>query len=42
MNEKKANKKHWHVFVRKNFFLRKKFQIIDDKSVIICQQDNIF
>ena len=36
MNEKTANKKHWHVFVRK------KFPIIDDKSVIICQQVNIF
>ena len=42
MNEKTANKKHWHVFVRKKFFLRKKFPIIDDKSVIICQQVNIF
>ena len=42
MNEKTANKKHWHVFVRKKFFLRKKFPIIDDKSVIICQQVNNF
>ena len=38
MNEKTANKKHSHVFVRKKTFLRKKFQIIDDKSIIICQQ----
>ena len=42
MNEKTANKKHWHVFVRKKIFLRKKFLVIDDKSVIICQLVNIF
>ena len=42
MNEKTANKKHWHVFVRKKVFLRKIFPIIDEKSVIICQQANIF
>ena len=42
MNEKMANKKHWHVFVRKKTFLCKKFPIIDDKSVILCQQINIF
>ena len=42
MNEKTANKKHWYVFVSKKFFLRKKFAIIDDNSVIICQQVNIF
>ena len=42
MNEKTANKKHWNVLVRKKIFLRKKFPIIDDKSVIICQQVNIF
>ena len=42
MNEKTANKKHWHVFVRKKPFLHKKFPLIDDKSVIICEQVNIF
>ena len=42
MNEKTANKKHWNVLVRKKIFLRKKFPIIDDKSVIICKQVNIF
>ena len=30
MNEKTANKKHRHVFVRKKIFLRKKLSIIDD------------
>ena len=42
MNEETANKKHWHVFVRKKFFIRKKFPIINDKGVIICQKVNIF
>ena len=42
MNEKTANKKPWHVFVRKIFFIRKKFPIINHKSVIICQKVNIF
>ena len=42
MNEKTASKKNWHVFVRKKFFLPKMFPIIDDKSVIISQQVNMF
>ena len=42
MNEKTANEKHWHLFVRKKIFLHKEFPITDDKSVIICQQVNIF
>ena len=41
MNEKTANKNHGHVFVRKKFFIGKKFPIINDKSVIICQKVNI-
>ena len=29
--KKTAYKKHWHVFVKKKIFPRKKFPIIDDK-----------
>ena len=42
MNGKTTNKKHGPVFVRRKIFLGKKFPIIDDNSVIIYQQDNIF